>query len=229
MSRPSGSRRSFEWDARFVNYVEVAEFDRIEACGSDRAIDLVKKQIRELYRTISSVPSIYIRSGTTPAMNAANGTLITANTTFASCREPGHWRLWSVRSATCGMSSGGHSRPLSFRAGNWLFQPSATAADVLSESGIKIDSSVFKGGVQHNHSLDYRPAQSERLLLVLQPRCQRAGCDRQLDRGADPYGDGSILEDGDFEARAQAAMPFGGSAPSDTSRPPPGFPGYAIR
>ena len=48
--------------------------------------------------------------------------------------------------------------PLSFRAGNWLFQPTRTAANVLAEKGIKIDSSVFKGGLQHNHSLDYRHA-----------------------------------------------------------------------
>ena len=48
--------------------------------------------------------------------------------------------------------------PLSFRAGNWLFQPSRTAAEVLREYGIRIDSSVFKGGVQRNHKLDYRRA-----------------------------------------------------------------------
>jgi len=48
--------------------------------------------------------------------------------------------------------------PLSFRAGNWLFQPTQNAASVLAENGVKIDSSVFKGGVQHNHRLDYRRA-----------------------------------------------------------------------
>ena len=45
--------------------------------------------------------------------------------------------------------------PCSFRAGNWLFQPTPTAASVLAENGIKIDSSVFKGGLQHTHRLDY--------------------------------------------------------------------------
>src|ERR1019366_745988 len=48
--------------------------------------------------------------------------------------------------------------PLSFRAGNWLFQPAQTAASILAEKGIKIESSVFKGGLQHNHCLDYRRA-----------------------------------------------------------------------
>ena len=46
--------------------------------------------------------------------------------------------------------------PLSFRAGNWLFQPSRHAAAVLAQNGIRLDSSVFKGGLQHNHGLDYR-------------------------------------------------------------------------
>jgi hypothetical protein len=48
--------------------------------------------------------------------------------------------------------------PLSFRAGNWLFQPTQPAAKILSSRGIKIDSSVFKGGLQLQNNLDYRPA-----------------------------------------------------------------------
>jgi hypothetical protein len=49
-------------------------------------------------------------------------------------------------------------QPTSFRAGNWLFQPTGPAAKTLAERGIKIDSSVFKGGVQRQHRLDYRHA-----------------------------------------------------------------------
>jgi hypothetical protein len=48
--------------------------------------------------------------------------------------------------------------PFSFRAGNWLFQPTGTVAKTLVEQGIKIDSSVFKGGLQHQRKLDYRRA-----------------------------------------------------------------------
>src|SRR5580700_12092016 len=39
-----------KWGARFFNFVEVAEFEKIEACGTDAAIELVRKQVRELYR-----------------------------------------------------------------------------------------------------------------------------------------------------------------------------------
>ena len=48
--------------------------------------------------------------------------------------------------------------PFSFRAGNWLLQPSRYVAKVLADRGIKVDSSVFKGGVQHQHNLNYMPA-----------------------------------------------------------------------
>jgi len=48
--------------------------------------------------------------------------------------------------------------PFSFRAGNWLLQPARTVAQVLAEQGIKVDSSVFKGGIRHEYKLDYRRA-----------------------------------------------------------------------
>ncbi len=48
--------------------------------------------------------------------------------------------------------------PFSFRAGNWLLQPSGAVASVLAENGICIDSSVFKGGLQRGLGLDYRPS-----------------------------------------------------------------------
>jgi hypothetical protein len=48
--------------------------------------------------------------------------------------------------------------PLAFRAGNWLFHPAKPAADVLAARGIRVDSSVFKGGLQRRQNLDYRKA-----------------------------------------------------------------------
>src|SRR5271166_3152614 len=38
------------YNARFVTFVEVAEFDKIEAYGTDPAIDLVRKQVQDLQR-----------------------------------------------------------------------------------------------------------------------------------------------------------------------------------
>jgi hypothetical protein len=48
--------------------------------------------------------------------------------------------------------------PVSFRGGLWLMQPSGTMARVLSRHGMRIDSSVFKGGRIRDVELDYRPA-----------------------------------------------------------------------
>lgn len=153
-------KRLFDkWNAKFVNFVEVSEFERIEEAGTDRAIDLVRSQVRELGSQGFEIalhlhPQWY-------------------NARF----ENGQWNLDYSEYNLCTLSKlrikeivsravvymrtlVDNSRyvPLSFRAGNWLFQPTQNAATVLSEVGIRIDSSVFKGGLQHNHSLDYRPA-----------------------------------------------------------------------
>lgn len=48
--------------------------------------------------------------------------------------------------------------PFSFRAGNWLLQPTQSITGALAERQIKVDSSVFKGGLQSKNNLDYRAA-----------------------------------------------------------------------
>jgi poly-beta-1,6-N-acetyl-D-glucosamine synthase len=147
------------WNAPFVNFVEVAELQKIETYGTDPAIDLVKKQIRALH---------------------CDGFEIGLHLHPQWCNaryEHGHWVLDYQEYNLCTLpqpriaeivSQGiGYLRsvlgqpsftPLSFRAGNWLFQPTKSAASVLAECGIRIDSSVFKGGLQRNHHLDYRNA-----------------------------------------------------------------------
>lgn len=47
-----------------------------------------------------------------------------------------------------------------FRAGNWLLQPSKEIIEVLIEMGFRYDSSVFKGGYDPQLGLDYRKAAS---------------------------------------------------------------------
>lgn len=148
-----------KWDARFVVFVEVAELEIIEAHRADPAIDLVKQQIRDFHREgfelgLHLHPQWY-------------------NARY----ERGKWQLDYSEYNLCSLSEGriveivdqaiAHLRrilnvadftPLSFRAGNWLFQPTRTLAKVLAQRGIKVDSSVFKGGLQHQHGLDYRRA-----------------------------------------------------------------------
>lgn len=148
-----------KWDARFVNFVEVAEFERIEEQGTDPCIGLVRKQIRELYQKGFEI-ALHLH----PQWYNAH-------------HDQGQWRLDYSEYNLCtlprtrivqiverGLSYLRYAvdqtqfTPLSFRAGNWLFQPTRTAAGVLAENGVKIDSSVFKGGLQHHYHLDYRHA-----------------------------------------------------------------------
>ena len=151
-------RRIFHiWNARFVAFVEVAELEKIEAWGTDPAIDLVRQQVRDYYR-----------EGFEVALHL--------HPQWANARhEQGRWHLDYGEYNLCTLSRPRIAQiveqslqylryladdpgftPLSFRAGNWLFQPTRHAAEVLAEQGLRIDSSVFKGGLQHSNALDYR-------------------------------------------------------------------------
>jgi hypothetical protein len=144
---------------KFVNFVEAVEFDQIERQGTDLASSDVRQQIRDLHR-------------------AGYETALHLHPQWANARhQDGRWKLDYSEYNLCTLPSAriaaivdralGYLRdvvedpqftPVSFRAGNWLFQPTQAAASVLAARGLKIDSSVFKGGVQHAHRLDYRPA-----------------------------------------------------------------------
>ena len=147
------------WNASFVAFVEVAELEMIEAKGTDPAIDLVKQQIRDFHREgfelgLHLHPQWY---------NARyeNGRWLLDYSEYNLCRLLQERIVQIVdRSLAYFRDVLGTSdfTPLSFRAGNWLFQPTQAAANILAERGIKVDSSVFKGGLQQQHKLDYRRA-----------------------------------------------------------------------
>jgi hypothetical protein len=146
-------------DARFVNFVEVAEFEKIEAGGSDAAIDSVTRQIRELHREGFEI-GLHLHPQWCNA-HYEQGSWRLDYAEYNLCTLPQQRIAQIVRGALDYMRyvlDRSDFTPLSFRAGNWLFQPTRSAAGVLSQAGIKVDSSVFKGGVQHQHSLDYRRA-----------------------------------------------------------------------
>ncbi len=145
--------------ARFVAFVEVAELELLEAAGADPASALVRRQVRDL-RAGGFELGLHLH----PQWY---------NARF----DNGRWELDYGEYNLCTL---GRERiaqivdralryfrvvldepdftPRSFRAGNWLFQPTQPAATVLAERGIKVDSSVFKGGRQSLHGLDYRRA-----------------------------------------------------------------------
>lgn len=148
-----------EWNAHFVLFVEAAELEVINNEKSDPAILSVLEQVHEFYRSGHEI-GLHLH----PQWYRAK-------------RESGKWRLDISEYNLCllpedrirqiiarsiaflrqVLKSHDYS-PFSFRAGNWLFQPTQTVARVLSEYGIRIDSSVFKGGFLPDFGIDYRPA-----------------------------------------------------------------------
>lgn len=148
-----------KWNARFVNFVEVAEFERIDALGTDADIDLVRRQIRELHRD-GFETGLHLHPQWCNA-SFVDGRWVLDDTEYNLCNLPRR-RIAEIVETSLDylrdVVNQSSFTPLSFRAGNWLFQPTQIAANVLAEHSIRLDSSVFKGGLQHNHGLDYRPA-----------------------------------------------------------------------
>ncbi len=143
----------------FVAFVEAAELEIIETNAADAAVNLVKEQIRQLYRDGFEI-GLHLHPQWYNARRE-NGNWLLDYHEYNLCRlSEARIREIVRRSIEYlrGVLAQPRFVPLSFRAGNWLLQPSGTAAAVLAENGIGVDSSVFKGGVQNRWGLDYRPA-----------------------------------------------------------------------
>ena len=144
---------------RFVAFVEAAELEKIREYHSDDAIDAIENQIQELYRQGFEI-GLHVHPQWYNAKHE-NGRWLLDYNEYNLCTLPKE-RINQItdRSIAYLRNVLGISdfTPHSFRSGNWLLQPTQPAAKVLAERGIKIDSSVFKGGLQHQHKLDYRRA-----------------------------------------------------------------------
>ena len=148
-----------KWNASCVIFVEAAELEILRLTGTDPAIDLVEQQIREFYKEGFEI-GLHIHPQWYNARNQSGIWLMDYS-------EYNLATLSAERIRTIIMRAIQYIRkviedptfvPISFRAGNWLFQPTEIIASVLAEYGVRIDSSVYKGGVQRQHRLDYRRA-----------------------------------------------------------------------
>ena len=148
-----------KWNARFVAFIEVAEFEMIEANNADLDINIVKNQIRDFYLKgfelgLHLHPQWYnarYENGKWLLDSGEYNLCILARERIVKIID----RSIEYLRKLLGVAD---FTPVSFRAGNWLFQPTRTLAETLIDRGIKFDSSVFKGGLQHQHRLDYRRA-----------------------------------------------------------------------
>lgn len=149
-----------EWNVRFVNFVEVAELQKIEWSNTDEASADVRRQVREMFENGFEI-ALHLHPQWCNA-SIQDGNWLLDYSEYNLCRLPRPRIAEIVRTAIGYLGDvvgTADFTPTSFRAGNWLMQPSGNAAAVLADNGIQIDSSVFKGGLQHSHGLDYRPAQ----------------------------------------------------------------------
>jgi len=148
-----------EFGGAFVVFAEALEFAKMEEAQSDPDVASVRAQLREL-REMGHEIALHLHPWW-------------ANAKY----DDGTWHLdWNERKigtlqperVNAIVAAGLHYlrqalndsafTPLSFRAGQWAIQPTPVIAKVLALHGIRLDSSVFKGGRIHDLGLDYRPA-----------------------------------------------------------------------
>lgn len=148
-----------KFDAPFVVFAEAMEFAKMEEAQCDPDSAGVRAQLREL-RAAGHEIALHVHPWWSNARY-----------------EGGRWHLdWSERNIATlqpdrveaivtgairylreGLGDPSFT-PLSFRSGLWAMQPTPVIANVLARHGVRVDSSVFKGGRVHGLGLDYRPA-----------------------------------------------------------------------
>ena len=144
-------------NARFVAFVEVAELEMIEVKGTDPDIDLVKNQIRAFHKEGFEL-GLHLHPWWYNAQHE-NGVWFVDYSEYNLCVLTQERIIQLIdRSINYFRKVLGISdfTPLSYRAGHLLFQPTQPVAKVLAERGIKVDSSVYKGGLWNQYNLDYR-------------------------------------------------------------------------
>jgi hypothetical protein len=148
-----------KWNGRFVTFVEVAELEMIESEGTDRAIDMVKEQIREFHREGFEI-GLHLHPWWYKG-RYENGKWLLDYSEYNLCTLPQDRIAQTIDRSIAYLRKVlnlANFVPVSHRAGHLLFQPTRTLADVLSARGIRVDSSVYKGGLWHQYQLDYRRA-----------------------------------------------------------------------
>lgn len=145
--------------APLVVFVEASELEVLEREGTDECSADIRRQLRAC-RTAGFEIALHLHP------QWYNGRFVDGrwnldDSEYNLCLLPEH-RIEAIISRSITYLRdvlGDHTFvPFSFRAGNWLFQPTALAARTLARHGVRVDSSVFKGGLQRKRGLDYRRA-----------------------------------------------------------------------
>lgn len=146
-------------NATFVVFAEALEFIKIEAYQSDTAISRIRTQLRGLHAEGFEI-GLHLHPWWSNARWINN----------QWCLDYGERNLCLQSPARIDQVVGGaidylrqaiedsRFKPISFRSGLWLMQPTSVMASVLAKNGVQVDSSVFKGGRTRSLGLDYRPS-----------------------------------------------------------------------
>ena len=146
-----------QYNLRYVNFIEVAELMKIREFDNDPAIDKIEKQIKEMHLKCYEI-ALHIHPQWFES-NYKNGKWNLNYDEYNLCTLKGN-KINSYLDKSLDylrdVVNDSTYIPLSYRAGNWLIQPSQNISLALANRGIKTESSVFRGGYQHFYSLDFR-------------------------------------------------------------------------
>ena len=152
--------KTFEkWNSHFVIFVEAAELEILSKRRTDQDIDSVLTQINRLYSEGHEI-GLHLHPQWYNA-KYEDGRWQVDISEYNLCKLPPE-RIRDIVSRSVeflrNVLGKPDFNPICFRAGNWLFQPTQPAASVLFDHGIRIDSSVFRGGYFREYGVDYRKA-----------------------------------------------------------------------
>jgi peptidoglycan/xylan/chitin deacetylase (PgdA/CDA1 family) len=148
-----------EFGAPFVVFAEALEFAKMEETQSDPDTAAVRAQLREL-RAAGHEIALHLHPWWANAQYADGRWHLDWSERKISTLEPERVEAivsGAIRYLRDGLGDPTFT-PLSFRSGLLVMQPTAVIVNTLARRGVRVDSSVFKGGRAHRLGLDYRPA-----------------------------------------------------------------------
>ena len=142
---------------KLVFFIEVAEFIKLNDLKQYQFIDHIERQIRNLKISGHEI-GLHIHSWWYNAINKDEKWVLDYNeyNTAILPIQKIEKQIVSAVDYLKRVLKDDLFQPTSFRAGNWLIQPSKNILTVLKNNGIKIDSSVFKKGYNSKLKLDFR-------------------------------------------------------------------------
>lgn len=148
-----------QYGAPLVIFAEAIELAKIKEARADPAIDAVEEQLRSL-RDAGHEIALHLHPWWSNAQYKDGAWQLDWSERNLCVQSPSRIEA-VVSSAITYLRSAFRDDayvPRSFRGGLWLMQPTENMAQVLFRHGIRVDSSLFKGGRTHELGLDYRPA-----------------------------------------------------------------------